>query len=227
MFYLIDLKTGTARAFETRLELADTWARMFPEYRRFEQLNITGSDTYAYHTTDGYGRIPDGNGGTVLIPFRKLVYGTRRYLVLDEDNKHIDIRTWGSGIWDNVPTRHTYRRTRFYSGAKRHSHRISGPSGYRRTMRAMSDTGLLEDIDTCQHENSLKPRPKTRIRGVAVYDWYEEKACRPYNSSKCWKDQCKSRRQYKKHTWDNSRQDTYVPEDGEELAARLMEELCG
>lgn len=152
----------------------------------------------------------------------------RRFQVLDEDGRSIDIRNWSYAIWHPVKKKSTHWHFPC-NGFRSHWHRVKAPSGYRRLLAARSMVLDEDDLSllTPAQVNAILPQSKSELeRYVTSYDWYDERVASSWKSSKCWKDQCKAPRQYARHKARENPVRKYVPEDGWDLAARLSEELC-
>lgn len=225
MYYITDLYSGETYPCETEKALAIAWRRRDPSLS-FDQLNITGKDTYMMLVRTGnYYTVPaTDDRPAYLLPERKFQRFLKQYLITDEHGRHVDIRTWPKHILNAEPSPVHYWFGR--SGAKRHFHRLSGPSGFRRNFRLLDDNSLRDELE------DIKPvLDKTRVRPSAVhgdvitYDWYELKANAKWQSSKAWKDQCKARRQYQRHGAEYTHNRRLPGESGEDLAARLSKEL--
>ncbi len=65
---------------------------------------------------------------------------------------------------------------------------------------------------------------RKKVLDVDPYDCVEKRCC--CSKSKSWKDQCKARKQWAKHKPQKTVKFHQVVESGEELATRLMSELC-
>ena len=178
--------TANPMSFMDKNTLLDFWRRYIGP---FDKLNVTGKDIYIsqdfLHT--GIGR--NGGQGVDMIMERKL----RPYLVVDENGRHEDIRTWtrepetknictgASGQWPVM-------------GAKQHWRRMNGPSMRRRTMRD-SAREFYTDLDGSSLIEVPGVRRKLRISRTDEENFY----CRPGNISKSWKDQYKAANQFAKH----------------------------
>ena len=171
--------------FDTKSDLLDFWKRKIGDFR---ELNVTGKDNKIeneYTTTTSC--VP-GLLGYTTIEHRVL----KRYLVIDESGRHMDIREW-----ENTPIRtgstHTCAVVPFI-GEKYHLHRTDGPSMYRRTRRANTDD-RFEELENGEMVAVPGIRSKTVIRADDVWEHYG----RPTKGvcSKSWKDQTKADRQYR------------------------------
>lgn len=215
MFILLDLYTGAIRRAESKIRLAELWLEAtcsLNAYTRcqmdfdscdktwlFQQLNITGNDTYPIINHDNS---PD--------------VATRRYMVLDADGRHIDIREWPRQVWLDATARPKYSASVWSSGKKSHAHRTHGAAMFRGTMKQkQSESDILEiledeGLDAMEKPgfapvlNHIKIRKKNGLaRSMLTGDFYARKANRKYAGDKSWKRQSKSPRQYAKHkTWD-------------------------
>ena len=168
-YYLLDRTQYLLIPFQTKEELK-AYAE---EYNIFDYINITGKDTYYDNETN--------------------CYYLRPYQVFDDTGKIINIRDW------NFPTDKNciHRPISFYNpnnAGKRHNHRISGPSMYKRELETQSMPYAYDDNYT-----AIIRKPKTHISKADMYRYYEKSYANDYKSSKCWKDQCKCRKQYGRH----------------------------
>lgn len=85
MYHLIDLTNQTRISFETKIDLLAHWRfrlyfdarNVVPAPLNFKDLNITGNDMY----------------GSPIVSLRM-----RRFQVLDDDGRSLDIRTWAEEI---------------------------------------------------------------------------------------------------------------------------------
>ena len=213
MYYLCDLYKGTSIAFQTQESLLyywrerlghDSWYRNWLT-RIIDELNVTGKDVITwpefYRTSSGFQTV-----------WHRAI---RRYQVLDDYDRSIDIRQWKAAI-ANVDSGHyhLFRKKRrvtysFRSGPvpyirKRHGHRIGCESFYRSSLRALVDDPL-EDLDVrpvIDHTSVRKSRRKLKFSG---WDNAEAMAAGKYNR-RCWKNSCKVPHQWAKHkkgySWD-------------------------
>ena len=212
MFYLKDMSDGKLIGFETPQSLARHWTVKFG-LNSFEELNVTGKDTINSVSYCGSTTTKDG----LVLPIYKTVVCLRRYQVLDDTGRSIDIRTWP----ENYFTSKTKRRyTYFFTGYKRHHRRSSGPSLQMCLLRT-SDPDM-EGIMPVLNRTSL--RKKAIMSVDDWYDYYRHDAERGYYKPRSWKNQTKSR-----HQWSRKRSKRpaclLFPESGEDLARRLTDEL--
>lgn len=225
MYYLHNLYDGTVRTFLTKCLLAQAWLCLF-HGRCFQMLNLTGNDTFAYRSITGWRDIQNEDGTADQVPIYKTIYALREYMVTDKNGRILDIRLWEPSVWENTPARRAFGSA-YHSGAKSHRRRASGPFGHHRTLQQMADDSFLEETEDYEIlGQSMKPRNKTVIRGAIDYSYYEKWHARSYYVPRCWKDQSKARHQYNRHHKGGTKLPSYEPEPGDELAARLSEELC-
>lgn len=177
MYYIHDLYENKITAYKTQSDLMRAWGRICGykphehNEEMFDELNVTGKDTY----TDAW------------------IYESRlrRYQVLDNDFRSIDIREWSKETWTRIlDAPHITVPYIGRNGHKQHTHRAHGPSFRRNDIRnfvAMND-----------EENSMKCDRPEITTGSAWY-YYDKVHHRHYSCSKCWKDQCKARHQWQRH----------------------------
>ena len=188
-YYIHDLKNHKYIPFESKAELADWWIRRFGR-TNFDELNVTGNDTFAvrlYNCDYTY--------------FERLV-SLRRYMILDaETGRSIDIRNWHIERFERIHRQYNWP---IYNGSKNHLHRKGTAPMVRRTVRAeecVNDEYCTEDLCAIDFGNVLK-RLQAKPSHFAGFDpWYfcDKAHANDYSSSKCWKDQSKSPKQYWKH----------------------------
>ena len=131
MYFVNDLYNDTCAKAGSMTDIAYWWHRKVG--RDFFQLNVTGKDTHTAMEKDGSWLHIQENGRSYVIPTYKKVIYLRRYQVLDEDGRSVDIRTWPKSVWEWTPT---YPPCYWPCGFKSNYHRISGPSMWRGTYRA-------------------------------------------------------------------------------------------
>lgn len=93
MFKIVDLQTGQVRQYETQRATAVAWKVLNHRHEKvtFDDLNMTGNDTIVrWERTGVYICVP----GFPDIPEYKRVRYLRRYMVLDGDDRCIDVRKW-------------------------------------------------------------------------------------------------------------------------------------
>lgn len=215
MYYVYDFANGWSYPFETKEELALWWRE---RDHNFNELNVTGNDIFVNHW---YKPILVGEVYFYIsTPERYL----RRFQVLDDDGRSIDIRLWPKFVWEwQKPYKSRYWG---WSGSKKHGHRHSGPALWRGTRRSASisasDWDLIEEALPCPVMDRTAIRKK--VLDIDPYDCIEKRCC--CSKSKSWKDQCKARKQWAKQKPQKTTRPCQVSESGEELATRLMSELC-
>lgn len=213
MFYIHDLYKDDWTEFKSAESLAAWWIKKMG--RDFSDLNITGNDCWRY-----------SQWGVLDNHFHGHVTGLRRYQVLDEYSRSIDIREWSYSAWHPKPISHKYFWG--FSGKKPHEHRASGPSMHHATARQALNTVNLDDL--FEEDLPIPEKDRTKLRRKAVLStwdadgYYEDVHWKHYACSKCWKDQHKSRKQWGKREH-IPRVYHEIPEPGEELVERMSREL--
>ena len=122
--------------------------------RDFSQLNITGNDTFTSMERCGWLFTDIG-----VIPRYKRVCHLRRYQVLDEDDRSVDIRTWPKSVWEWAPS---YPPCYWPCGFKNNHHRTTGPSMWRGTYRASMDG--LDEAELLEENLPLPIQDNTGVR---------------------------------------------------------------
>lgn len=152
----------------------------------FRNLNVTGNDTL---TVVCWTRC----GGQYSAVERYL----RRYLVIDGENRHCDVRRWHEdyGIYPKQKT--LCRSWTVYSTRKRHKTRCHGPAMAGHNAREGQDDGGCSDNERNCLINRTRPRPGTIFSGIHAWDVSEWKYFQ--KKSRSWKDQSRAKRQYLWH----------------------------
>ncbi len=195
MYFVNDLYNDTCAKAGSMTDIAYWWHRKVG--RDFFQLNVTGKDTHTAMEKDGSWLHIQENGRSYVIPTYKKVIYLRRYQVLDEDGRSVDIRTWPKSVWEWTPT---YPPCYWPCGFKSNYHRISGPSMGRGTYRASMN--VLDESELLDEALPLPIRDCSDVRfpfnGTDdVWSYYDGHHC--HWRSKSWKDQTKARKQWAKH----------------------------
>lgn len=202
-YYIKDVRTGDIVITCTCRDLVIHWLRshVWP-LSLDEAINITGADKYLRHDlpAESVRSIPMTlNGNEVdVIRYRPEAYALRPYQVLDEDGRSVDPRTWPE------PEKPKLYCTGFCGNGRRpHDHRVGGPAMHRQTLRAianeLTDSELSEWGLCASAKTHISIRRKMVMEKGDAWDFAEEKWIGKYRSSKCWKDQHKTRRQWGKH----------------------------
>ena len=160
----------------------------------------------------------------------------RRYQVFDDEFRSVDVRLWPEAdpkLWAKtaLSARSSYSSFwRFRSGSKQHQRSLTGPAMAHSTSRQNTDCVDYEELYDFGLPVPEKDRSAVR-RKVLISDgdyagylddgWYRQRGS---NCSRSWKDQYKSRKQWGKHR-NVPRISQEVPENGEDLVARLTAEL--
>lgn len=213
MYYIIDLATDARYACGTKIDVIWRYARLaeYSPFRHvvspamhFDNLNVTGRDTRIERVRAGYRYVDD-----IPIPVYTESVWLRRYQVVDDAGRSIDIRAWKAEIaaieaGDYYPhvKRHEhvpiFRREPCVSGRKQRSHRIGLPAMWKASLQ---DTLDNENDDLAEYV-AIRDHTKPRNRGISIGDGWDVYGRRLYaisHTSKCWKDQSKSGRQWAKH----------------------------
>ena len=190
MYFVHDLYDDTCVKFGSMTDVAYWWRKKAG--RDFSQLNITGNDTFTSMERCGWLFTDIG-----VIPRYKKVCHLRRYQVLDEDDRSVDIRTWPKSVWEWAPS---YPPCYWPCGFKNNHHRTTGPSMWRGTYRASMDG--LDEAELLEENLPLPIQDNTGVRlpfnGTdRVWDYYDSHYF--HWRSKSWKDQTKARKQWAKH----------------------------
>ena len=171
----------------------------------FDDLNVTGNDIrlgvaeVKYHPVIG--------AYNVIGKIR------RRFQVLDQDGRSVDIRAWKQEIIDISlfgPDDHgnakrysnhpLFRQEPCGWGSKNLIHRMNAPAMLHRTLSDAARSGeALTDIETDAFP--VIDHTSVRKRGCGKRGWncYDQKWARKMNSNRSWKDQWKTPRQWSKH----------------------------
>lgn len=189
LYYICDLYAGKALSFQSRETLAAFWFKKFG--RRFEDLNVTGKDTRVEYVSRPRpsALVPDK---LVTVSAPELV--TRRYQVLDEKGRSVDIRTWPEEIFREPKPAHAGYSL---SGAKQYRGHWHGPTLQLRSMREFDVDDHMDDVE------HVAVRDRSRLRRKAVLspgDYEDHVCCVSARSKSCsWKDQTRARKQYARH----------------------------
>lgn len=220
MYYIIDLINNYTLKFSDQKAVCFWWIRTNGR-NNFSDLNVTGHDTVTRKEMCG----STWYAGLGYVPNYRHTSYLRRYQVLDDQFRSIDIRRWPEEVWE-MP-KYGYSWSIFSSGSKNHTHRVSGPSGHRRNLRDKANTEYSRDeakeIYVIRDKSDV--RNKTVMRSGDAWDYYEYAHAKHWTSSKCWKDQFKNPKQYAKHK-SFHRAGKATSESTEDLVARLNAELC-
>ena len=215
MYYVRDLYDDTRIKFGSMNDVAYWWRRKVGQ--DFSQVNITGKDTCTVMEKNGWLRTEIG-----VIPTYKRVRYLRRYQVLDEDGRSVDIRTWPKSVWEWAPS---HPACYWPCGFKDNHHRTTGPSMWRSPYRASMDG--LDEGELLSEGLPLPIRDNSGVRlpfdGTdSVWDYYDSHYF--HWRSKSWKDQTKARKQWAKHkSKGEKREDDWARID-RELTMLLTEE---
>ena len=185
-YYVKDFAKNKVIPFETKEDLSLWWIRNNSSRNgvHYDNLNMNGNDTYVV-------RWFNWNYETCRIE-RHL----RRYMIIETaTNRIIDIRNWNIEKMELPKPQHHWWGQ---SGAKNHSHRKGSAPMLHSTIR--NELTIL-DFDDDEYGNiikQLKAKP-SHFAKTNAWDYAELAHCHDWTSSKCWKDQCKSPKQYWKH----------------------------
>lgn len=225
MYYIHDLYADVWESFASREDAAAWWKSNFTD---FCDLNVTGKDCFAETELDGFETDDDGFVHPVFYRYGPVL---RRYQVFDEDFRSIDIRLWPDSVWNAEPHRCSWPRPWLWNAGYKHRRPgITAPSMAYSTSRQNADCvdyeELYEDGLPAPERDRSAVRPKVLISDFDTWD-HMDKSWSGFRSSRCsksWKDQHKSRRQWGKHK-SVPRVPQEIPENGEDLAARLTAEI--
>lgn len=211
MYYIIDLATNARYTCDTKLDVIWHYAVLCDCRMRyaaaltlsFDNLNITGHDIRMVRVPVGCQEI-DGDFYTV---YERQPY-LRRYQVVDDADRSIDIRTWNNEIeafraGERPARKHdthkpVFRREPCGYGRKRTACRVGLPAMWKASMVEAFDYADDEPLEYAIILDHSKPRHRGFTVG-AGWDAYDDRYHAIWHSSKCWKDQSKSGRQWAKH----------------------------
>lgn len=209
MFYIHDFEKNVDIPLRSEQDVATWWKNAFfrnlplplqgkPVVAKkfFWELNVTGKDkAVEIHVTNNM------DVSCINSPiYCELLARLRRYQVLDERGRSVDIRSWPKEVWELNQNQHRFGT--YWYGGHRHIRRTSGPSMLRKTLRAIAASADYNELD-----NEGLPLPISDRSKIShpfsgsndVWDFCEEKFSKKYAASKSWKDQCKARHQWGKH----------------------------
>lgn len=200
LYNVIDLNSGETIASGTCQQIAHWWRRKFKDQKgnvNFRDLNVTGKDVVICKEKDGFSLVMIDGKLTLITNWVRVRY-LRRYQVLDEDGRSVDIRNWSKDVWEYKPPRHRPLVLDWVDGSKSHFHRTSGPSMWRGTfsssMETADETELLEDGLPLPIQSNVDVR--LPFNTSTVWDYYDRHHF--HRKSKSWKDQSKARKQWGK-----------------------------
>lgn len=215
MYYIIDLQNIVRYPCHDKLDVLERWQCVtrgsYPIYLThgvpldFSQLNITGKDCCpVYERVGMYWEPKNECFWNSYVRVMRL----KRFQVIDSDGRSIDIRTWkpeialaNAGHYPAKPSKEhipVFRREPAGWGRKVHTHRKGGCTMWRASMREV----FCGDDDELTEFRPVIDRSKSRNRGFsfdAGWDAVERRHNSSWTSSKCWKDQSKSGRQWAQH----------------------------
>lgn len=184
MYYLRDLLSETATPFPDAPSLARAWrARFGPS---FDELNVTGRDTRAGMVT----RIA-GRPARVIL---ERVEWPRRFQVLDEDGRSVDIRAWPEAVFRDEP-RHPRRWFDASAGRHRGNPHRRGPTLQLGAMREAADRTYLDECDARPTRDDSGVRRKAALTPGEFAD----RCGARWKKSDSWKDQTRAPRQFARH----------------------------
>lgn len=158
----------------------------------FTQLSMNDNDTYTNIQTTflGYDKVDNP-----IYSYKKERI-VRRFRVLDEDGRTIDIREWPEMKQEPEWPSHNYGWRWYWRGHKRRDHRLQGPAFAKRTNMSV----IVEDDDLPAHitAKQLQPRRRKQLNNWRDESYYDRKAAKKWNQ-KNWKDNCKAKHQWAKH----------------------------
>lgn len=194
MYCIYDYATGNVHEFKTKEELI-LWWKKHNGVRNFDELNVTGADCHMTETEMFYD-INSQAYVTTRTPLSPPVI--KRYVILDEDGRHIDIRYWDDALWEVkkpcVSLKERYPE--LYSGKKRHRRRHKGAAFNHRDRRdyvSLDENDLPENFSI---QNVIRSKP---LSSITSWDCAEKRMTNKNTKPKCWKDQTKCNRQYARH----------------------------
>lgn len=215
MYYIIDLQNNVSYPCRDKLDVLERWQRVtrgsYSIYLThsvpldFSQLNVTGKDCCP--VDECVGKYWDSKNELFWNSYVR-VMRLKRFQVVDSDGRSIDIRAWkpeialaNAGHYPAKPSKEhipVFRREPAGWGRKVHGHRKGGCAMWRASMREL----FCGNDDELAEFQPVIDRSKSRNRGFssgAGWDAVERRHNAGWASSKCWKDQSKSGRQWAKH----------------------------
>lgn len=194
---------------EGKRHLGDFYHKCYTRnFFSFDELNVTGKDKHwEYILTDSYG----------------LQFVLKKYMVLDENNRHIDLRNWSTVIEAVCRNPDAYAPASKYSDSyvfeaefrngpcddpratRNHCHRAKGLTGWNQKKRE-TEFDIIDEVAALDDEefgnvNFANARIKTRSKDFDVFDDWCIAEKRLYSRLKrntCWKDS-KTGKQWAKH----------------------------
>lgn len=152
--------------------------------RDFKLLNITGNDVMTCHVPVYIGQSIKTDESVFVTETKTYL---RPYLVLDEDQRHINIRNWP----DPKPAPVIHRS--YYFRYKTHHRRGHGASMYRKTLQANQEKFC--ELDTGEIIAIPPVRRKIILTSGDNWDKVERTWC-GIERTKCWKDQRHGKKQF-------------------------------
>lgn len=188
-YYLRDLYTGALQPFGSIYDLTRWWTKKLGR-KEFYEFNVTGNDLH-----------PDYDKGTLVLTLR-------RYQVLDENGRSVDIRKLPESIWDFPNIAYSYWPANFMPGAKSRAHRMTGPKLRRSGFRAITEPTYV--TDELLDETTAAMLPHIDVNKINFHDnmaippfrdeaYYCKKERNKYCGSGSWKDQSKARKSWGRH----------------------------
>lgn len=214
MYHIIDLLKNINYSCKDKMDTLLSWKRLtsgapawLQESKlKFHELNVTGKDMHLKAQPNGH------YWNTAIhayLPTYETVCKLKRFQVIDDKGRSIDIRTWtqeiaavNTGYYPDVARIQkltpAFRREPAEYGRKDHAHRKGGCTMWRASMREV----FCGDDDELTEFRPVIDHSKFRDRGFttsAGWNNYERRHYAGWASSKCWKDQSKSGRQWAQH----------------------------
>lgn len=199
MYTVVDIINQTHLSFAAKEDLLLWWKKTLGT-QNYEELNVTGHDTRWVTETC---RTPGTTDiAAFMCPIAERALRLRRYQVLDEKGKSVDIRRWPDSAWSVEMT--SQESDYSGTGGKRLVRMVNGPSLFRRTVGSQDQHIDLEELMDAglPLPNGMAPNIRNSFRGFDPDSHVEGWHAKKYHASKAWKDQCKAPRQWARHkTW--------------------------
>lgn len=194
MFKVFDYLTGNTFSFDDQQTLVDWWKKTNGKLN-FSELNVTGCD---YHgpSLDAY--VNPETQEWNFAPNKEIKPQIKRFVVIDNNGRKIDIRTWPAELWDYKQRQiHLWERYPWlYSGSKRPWHKTKGMSFNHKDLKNYTK------IEADELPAGIEPAKIKKISPPT--DWgsfycIDKRQMNKAHKSRSWKDQSKAAKQYMRH----------------------------
>lgn len=190
MYYLRDLLSETVTPFPDAPSLARAWRERFGD--SFDELNVTGRDSRAGVIRRVVRAGGDSDGETLVVHER--VEWSRRFQVLDEDGRSVDVREWPEDVFRTERRAPRRCRAANHGGRAAHPHR-RGPTLQLGAIRAAADRTYLDECDERPTRDNSGIRRKATMTAAEFGDHCGSR----WKKSDSWKDQTRAPRQFARH----------------------------